>query len=288
LYDDANDVFETQNEACELTKEHILALKWIVDDNITNPLTLTEESQFKMSFPNFDLKTGKDISDDISRINDLARNTIKDIKHERGYAAFTFVYSNMLEANGKIDLINSTVLRHLGFNTRIVSLRNGQWRPARALYAQRYGAEIFRIRFSTLKHSLLLINPINQDEFKKIETHLDFEKVKNYMRGARPMDIIFRFGSTLSRQQITIDLANTGIVESKKLDSFSHTSIFTPSFFSPKTGGRSYAQDIDLATLADSCEKLVYLDSPFLFFVIDDPTGAILMMGRLAGYKKLK
>jgi serine protease inhibitor len=187
-----------------------------------------------------------------------------------------------------------------GFITDIASLRDGQWRIATALYAERDGAEFIRIRFNTFKHSLLLISPLNQEEFKTMEQLFDSDRVKNILRDMKPMDVIFRRDSLSFRniepkhiydwRQITTDFSKTGIYDNLYLNRLTHIStiklidlIYSPS----PTKTIESQEQIYPPPLAQWCEKLLPLDNPFLFYIIDDPTGAILMMGRFPGYDKL-
>ena len=184
------------------------------------------------------------------------------------------------------------------------------------LYSQTDEFEVLRVRFSTLKHSLLFIYPKLPDGIKKIERDLEIGHIKQLMAGMKPARAAFRFGwrifgdSEKSRTElfdlrpkpILRVLKNMGIpsaVPSKAAlgavqVALRHSVLFSTgesvqeyelvhgvSFMTKKAKTESVSAD----TLAERYERVIPFSHPFLFFVIDDPTGAILIMGRSSGYK---
>ena len=68
------------------------------------------------------------------------------------------------------------------------------------------------------------------------------------------------------------------------MNRFMHSASFgTDRIMRAGLSGWSELQKVKPEALVDRYEKVLPLEFPFLFFVIDDPTGAILIMGRLSG-----
>jgi hypothetical protein len=182
------------------------------------------------------------------------------------------------------------------------------WLAGMVLYAKYREFEMIRISFETLKHSLLIINPLEKDNFKNIERSLDSEKIQKLLQGMRPIRAAFCFSRTLFgdpwmfdagipiaprsnawllftlSKGRTFDLSAIGITDGMELNRFTHRAYFKTS--NPIRASRSMWSELDKVkpeALAARYEKVLPLESPFLFFVIDDPTGAILIMGRLRG-----
>jgi serine protease inhibitor len=100
------------------------------------------------------------------------------------------------------------------------------------------------------------------------------------------------------------ELNSTDITEGTPLVNFNHNASFSTGrhFRDPITYEsiysaylayrisrlRSYvhSEKSKLKTLAEIYEVVIPFDHPFLFFVIDDPTGAILIMGRSSGHNQ--
>jgi hypothetical protein len=184
--------------------------------------------------------------------------------------------------------------------------------PKWSLYGETDEVEVFRVRFSTLKHSLLFIYPKKPGNFKKIEKNLNPEYIKNLLKGMKPGSPPLLFGQkifgdaseehlTLSdlelstqecRPSIKASLGDFKIGLINKV-SFStggitekHEDLFALSLLGWYSPRKSKVENISLDALLERYENVVLLGHPFLFFVIDDPTGAILLMGRSPGYKK--
>jgi hypothetical protein len=276
----SNDIFN------EETRAPVAKLKEIIYGNFINKLTKREEHKFNQQMA-------------LSPYGSSDKQLIYNMDFLRTGRTSSFNISNSVSTY-KLDVINkydvslsltnstSLDLQFLGANELDLYAYSGVWLEGVVLYAQADEFELTRIRFDTLKHSLLLINPIDENDFKKIERALDINTINKLFLDMKLKNYAFRFDWKLfdNGKDMAFDLNSTGITEGTSLINFNHYASFVTGRYVHRDfigWGTSTATKPE--TLATRYEHVIPLDHPFLFFVIDDPTGAILFMGRSSGQR---
>jgi hypothetical protein len=263
-------------------------------------------AQFSRHDPSFDMQSSFDRSIDLSQFKYI--DSVLDTATQ--YRESSFNVSNSVSTVSKynwnssntykvsLSLMNSTSLDIRYLAERPVNLLNShpdsvEWHDGVVAYTKTEEFELMRIQFGTLKHSLLLIYPNNANEFKKIEGKMDIKTLKKLLIDAELKKCAFRsfaglFGN--QRDEMALELNLTGIIEGTPLVNFNHKASFTAVryFFGGRGAGLDPSKGIKLEMLPEIYEVVIPFDHPFLFFVIDDPTGVILIMGRSTGHTPAK
>jgi hypothetical protein len=217
--------------------------------------------------------------------------------------SITAGYDDLKDIAESVSLSNSTSLSLNLLDAGVVSLNQGAWHSTYTyagvtMHYEGDGIESMRVKFKTRKHSLLTINPKERSDLKTIERDMTVEKVEGLIKKMEPKaKIAFRFVSPFFKgnKAAGLDLKRTGILKGTGLAHYAHTAAFDISSLGGAGGvgvwinHTNQFRGLKPETLADEHHfQLMPFDRPFLFFVIDDITGAILIMGRSSGYQQDK
>jgi hypothetical protein len=207
----------------------------------------------------------------------------------------TYKVNSFQKYDTSLSLMNSTSLDIPVLNygsEAFLTTSSIRWNGGSFLYTQTDEFELMRIRFFTLKHSLLLINPKKTNDFKKIEREINIKMMKNLLLNMELKNCVFRPFLGLfsdyreekaSYTETVLELDLAGITKGTPLVNFNHNvSLLIAKYL---MGGEDrLTHPVTLKNLYSKYDHVIPFDHPFLFFVIDDPTGAILIMGRSPGH----
>jgi hypothetical protein len=210
----------------------------------------------------------------------------------------TYNLDSFQKYDTSLSLTNSTSLDIPCLDEGLVGLKitstswRGWWCGGSFLYTQTDEFELMRIRFATFKHSLLLINPKDANDFKKIEREIDIKAIKKLLHNMELKNCASRsVGALLNYydREPTLALNLSAVTKGTPLVNFNHNVSLIIARYNLTWPYPNYPIEvIDMETLSSRYEHVIPFEHPFLFFVIDDPTGAILIMGRSSGHRPVE